>query len=433
MTRADLRTIEFGSPGKLRSALTNLVRDGAKVAGFVHPADFHEPGETEFAVGEELRVLDDDGSQAALVRVRECQWVRFDQVTWSMVEAEGEGDHSVQDWRQSHAAYWREAERPISDEQLLFWYRFDLLTPTPLVPRPTAGDLGLPDGYRHLTSGKVRDLFASPEGDLILIASDRISAFDYILANTIPDKGAILTSLSHWWFGQVRDIVGNHLVAGPLPASITNRAMRARQLTMLPVEAVVRGYLTGSGLVDYLKTGQVCGHRLPAGLRDGDELPQPLFTPATKAAIGDHDENVDFAHVVQAVGQADAEAVRDLSLAVYDRARDLARDRGVLLADTKFEFGRDGGGPLLLADEVLTPDSSRFWPADQWQPGRPQPSFDKQFVRNWLLSPQSGWSKDSGEPPPLLPEHIVGQTRERYLEAYRRLTGTEWAPGQRLD
>ena len=293
-------------------------------------------------------------------------------------------------------------------------------------------------GYTHAYSGKVRDLYRAPDGALLFVASDRISAYDWVLPTTIPDKGAILTQLSLWWFEQVADLVGNHVLSTAVPAAVEGRAMLCRPLSMFPVECVARGYLTGSGLVEYRATGEVCGVALPDGLVDGDRLPEPIFTPATKADLGDHDENVDFAAVVATVGETDAQELRRLTLAIYRRAESVARDRGLILADTKFEFGRpaDGarspdsttGAGILLADEVLTPDSSRFWPADAWQPGRPggQPSFDKQFVRDWLTSPASGWDRHSGESPPALPTEIVDRTRALYVQAYERLTGRRW-------
>ncbi|MDH4017893.1 MAG: phosphoribosylaminoimidazolesuccinocarboxamide synthase, partial [Actinomycetota bacterium] len=255
-------------------------------------------------------------------------------------------------------------------------------------------------GYDHLYSGKVRDLYRAPDGALLFVASDRISAYDWVLPTTIPDKGAVLTRLSLWWFDQVADLVGNHVLPGDVPAAVAGRAMLCRPLAMFPVECVARGYLTGSGLVEYRATGEVCGVQLHPGLVDGSRLDEPIFTPATKAELGEHDENVDFDAVVATVGTHDAVALRDLTLAVYRRAEQVARERGLILADTKLEFGRpadDPGSAILLADEVLTPDSSRFWPADGWQPGRPggQPSFDKQYVRDWLTSPASGWDRDS--------------------------------------
>jgi phosphoribosylaminoimidazole-succinocarboxamide synthase len=233
-----------------------------------------------------------------------------------------------------------------------------------------------------------------------------------------------------WWFGQLDAIVPSHLISvddPAIPSRWQGRAMLCTPLQMVPVEAVARGYLTGSGLLDYQATGEVCGISLPAGLVDGDQLPEPIFTPATKAALGEHDENVSYDAVVRTVGAETAAELQDLTMRIYAHAAELARGRGIILADTKFEFGRDTGGRLVLADEVLTPDSSRFWPADEWQPGRAQPSFDKQYVRNWLLSDAAGWDRGSGAAPPPLPDDVVAATRERYVEAYERLTGRSFA------
>ncbi len=280
------------------------------------------------------------------------------------------------------------------------------------------------EGLTHAYSGKVRDLYRYPDGRLLFVASDRMSAYDWVLPTTIPDKGRILTALSLWWFDQLADVVENHLVSTDVPEEVAGRAMVTRPLTMLPVECVARGYLAGSGLVDYRAVGSVCGIELPQGLQDGSRLPQPIFTPATKAELGEHDENVSYETVAATVGADDAELLRELTLRVYARGDELARERGIIVADTKLEFGRDpASGAMVLADEVLTPDSSRFWPAAEWQPGRTQPSFDKQFVRDWLTSPASGWSRDSGDPPPPLPDDVVEQTRAKYVEAYERLTG----------
>jgi phosphoribosylaminoimidazole-succinocarboxamide synthase len=282
-------------------------------------------------------------------------------------------------------------------------------------------------GYRHAYSGKVRDLYV-PEGrdDLVLVvASDRISAYDWVLPTEVPGKGVVLTQLTLWWFERLADIVPTHLVsAGEVPERVRGRAMLCRRLQMVPVECVARGYLTGSGLADYRSTGAVCGIPLAPGLEDGSRLPAPLFTPATKADLGEHDENIAFPEVVRLVGRSTADALRDTTLAVYERAEQVARDRGLVLADTKLEFGRtEPGGRLVLGDEVLTPDSSRFWPAEAWHPGRPQPSFDKQYVRDWLTSADAGWDRHGGSPPPALPDDVVQRTRQRYLEAYERLTG----------
>jgi phosphoribosylaminoimidazole-succinocarboxamide synthase len=276
---------------------------------------------------------------------------------------------------------------------------------------------------RHLHSGKVRDLYETPDGLLLMVASDRISAYDFVLPTPIPDKGAVLTQLSLWWFERLADIVPNHVVSTDVPAEFAGRAVLCRRLDMLPVECVARGYLAGSGLVDFRATGAVCGVPLPTGLEDGSELPEPVFTPATKAAMGEHDENVSYDAVVDVVGADVAAELRRITLGVYSRGRDVARQRGIILADTKIELGRDTEGRMVLGDEVLTPDSSRFWPADQWQPGRPQPSYDKQYVRDWLTSPASGWDRHSGEPPPALPPEVVERTRAKYVQAYERLTG----------
>jgi phosphoribosylaminoimidazole-succinocarboxamide synthase len=286
------------------------------------------------------------------------------------------------------------------------------------------------EGLAHVHSGKVRDLYRTPDGNLVMVASDRISAFDYVLDSVIPDKGRILLAMSMWWFDQLADLVPNHVISiddAVIPTEWRGRALLCRSLDMVPVEAVARGYLTGSGLLDYRATGAVCGIDLPAGLVDGDKLPEPIFTPASKAALGEHDENVSYAAVEAQVGAETAAELRDLTLRIYARASEIAGQRGILLADTKFEFGRDAEGTLVLGDEVLTPDSSRFWPADLWEPGRAQPSYDKQYVRDWLLSAESGWDRHSGDAPPALPDDVVAATRARYVEAYERLTGLRFA------
>ena len=287
------------------------------------------------------------------------------------------------------------------------------------------------DDATHLHSGKVRDLYRLESGEyagrLLMVASDRISAYDFVLDTAIPDKGEILTRMSLWWFEQLADLVPNHVVSTDVPDAVRGRAVVCEPLDMFPVECVARGYLAGSGLADYRTTGRVCGIALPDGLEDGSRLPEPIFTPATKAALGDHDENVDYDAVVGTVGAEDASALRELTLAVYSRAEGIARDRGMILADTKLEFGRrTGERDIVLADEVLTPDSSRFWPADEWQPGRTQPAFDKQVVRDWLTGPESGWDRASGDAPPPLPDKVVELTRSRYVEAFERLTGQTW-------
>ncbi|GAA2037164.1 phosphoribosylaminoimidazolesuccinocarboxamide synthase [Catenulispora yoronensis] len=291
-------------------------------------------------------------------------------------------------------------------------------------------------GLNHLASGKIRDLYAVGD-DLLLVASDKISAYDYVLESEIPDKGRILTQLSMWWFGQLADLVPNHVITAdvdkfpaelaPYKDELRGRAMLCRRLDMVAVECVARGYLTGSGLAEYEQTGTANGVPLPAGLVDGSRLDRPIFTPAMKAEVGAHDENVSFEEMAERIADPELAArLKDLTLAVYSRARDIAEGRGILLADTKFEFGRLPGGTLVLADEVLTPDSSRFWPADEWRPGRPQASYDKQYVRDWLTSPASGWDRKSDTPPPALPEEVVQATRARYVEAYERLTGEKF-------
>ena len=285
-------------------------------------------------------------------------------------------------------------------------------------------------GWEHRSSGKVRDVYApvaegpwSGQDVLLVVASDRISAYDHILSTPIPDKGRVLTALSAWWFEQLADVVPNHLVSLDVPDQVAGRAMICRRLEMHPVECVARGYLTGSGLAEYRESRSVCGVPLPEGLTEASRLPEPIFTPAAKAELGEHDENVTFERVIQMVGDRDATALRDTTLALYSRAAEIAGDRGIILADTKFELGTDADGELILGDEVLTPDSSRFWPADAWEPGRVTPSFDKQYVRDWLTAPASGWDRDGGQEPPALPDDVVERTRECYLEAYERLTG----------
>ncbi len=290
------------------------------------------------------------------------------------------------------------------------------------------------EGAVHLHSGKVRDLYDVTEGphagQLLMVASDRVSIFDFVLDTTIPDKGEILTRMSLWWFEQLRDLVPSHILSTDVPETVRGRAVICERLDMYPVECVARGYLTGSGLLDYRATGEVCGIALDDGLVDGSRLPEPIFTPATKAALGDHDENVSYAAVEAEIGRERAAELRELTLAVYSRAEELARERGIILADTKFEFGRriagDGVGMTVLGDEVLTPDSSRFWPADAWEPGRAQSSYDKQVVRDWALSAASGWDRSSGEAPPPLPQEVVDLTRARYLQAFELLTGETW-------
>jgi phosphoribosylaminoimidazole-succinocarboxamide synthase len=285
-------------------------------------------------------------------------------------------------------------------------------------------------GLVHLHTGKVRELYQNEAGELVMVASDRTSAYDWVLPTEIPDKGRILTQLSLWWFDQLADLVPHHVISTDVPAGAPadgeGRTMVCRPLTMVPVECVARGYLTGSGLLEYDEHRTVCGLALPEGLVDGSELPAPIFTPATKAEVGEHDENVSYEEVARQVGAETAAQLRQTTLAVYSRGRDVARERGIILADTKFEFGHDENGTLVIADEVLTPDSSRFWPAAEWEPGHAQPSFDKQIIRDWLTSGASGWDRHSEQPPPPLPEEVVARARARYVEAYELLTGNAW-------
>lgn len=289
-------------------------------------------------------------------------------------------------------------------------------------------------GYAHLYSGKVRDLYApldAATGErrtdrLLLVASDRISAYDFILDTPVPDKGAVLTQLSLWWFDRLADLVPNHVVSTDVPTAVAGRAVLVRRLEMVPVECVARAYLTGGGLEEYDRLGSVCGVRLPPGLVDGSRLPEPVFTPTTKAPIGEHDQPMSAGEVEARVGPALATRLGVLTRQILARGNDVAAGRGILIADTKVEFGLAGAGAepeVVLADEVLTPDSSRFWPAASWQPGRQQVSYDKQFVRDWLTSAASGWDRRSGAPPPPLPEEVVARTRAKYVEAYETLTG----------
>ena len=272
-----------------------------------------------------------------------------------------------------------------------------------------------------IAQGKVRDIYDAGEERLLLVASDRISTYDVVHPTPIPDKGKVLTGLTAFWLDRTDDICPNHLVSyTDVPEEHRGRAMLVERLEMVPVECVVRGYITGSGWKDYLATGAVCGIDLPAGLRESERLPEPIFTPATKADVGDHDENVDFDRAAEIVGDRPLlEELRHLSIAIYERAADHARERGIVLADTKFEFGRRPDGTIVLGDEVLTPDSSRFWPADGYEPGRGQPSFDKQYVRDWATA--SGW--DKSPPAPEIPADVVEGTRARYADAYERITG----------
>jgi len=277
-------------------------------------------------------------------------------------------------------------------------------------------------GWKHLRTGKVRDLYTNESGEILLVASDRISAFDWVLPTTIPNKGAILTQLSLFWFELLADIVPNHIVSDDVPDVVADRAVIVQPLEMFAIECVARGYLTGSGLVEYGQSQAICGNPLPAGLLDGSKLPASIFTPATKAEIGDHDINIDFESAAKIVSADYAAELRDLTLKLYDTASSFAAERGIILADTKFEFGLNTSGEITLGDEALTPDSSRFWELDGWEPGKSQPSFDKQFVRDWLTS--SGWDKKST--PPELPAEIVEKTAARYEAAYERITGSKF-------
>lgn len=283
--------------------------------------------------------------------------------------------------------------------------------------------------YPHIGSGKVRELYSIDDDTLLMVSTDRISAYDYILDTPIPDKGRVLTAMSFFWFDELG--VPNHLAGGPedprIPAEVVGRAMVVRKLDMVPVECVARGYLTGSGLIDYRATGAVCGVELPAGLVEASRLPEPIFTPATKAEFGDHDENISFDQTAQRVGADVATRLREATLGIYATGAGVAESRGIILADTKLEFGFDEEGTLVLADEVLTPDSSRYWDAQTYTEGQVQPSFDKQIVRNWLTSPESGWDRSSGEQPPSLPDDIAERTRARYIEAYERISGRSFA------
>ena len=278
--------------------------------------------------------------------------------------------------------------------------------------------------YQHLAGGKVRDLYVVDDDHLLLVASDRISAYDHVLDTPIPDKGRVLTAMSVFFFAELGGV--NHLAGDPLderiPQELIGRALLVRRLEMVPIECVARGYLTGSGLADYRRTGAVCGVALPAGLGESSKLDAPIFTPAAKAAMGEHDENVDFDAVVDKVGEKLATELREKTLEIYDQAASFALDRGIILADTKFEFGLDPDGQLVLADEVLTPDSSRYWPAEGYAEGKVQPSFDKQYVRDWLTE-ESGWDRRGDTPPPALPDDVVASTRLRYIEAYERISG----------
>ena len=289
------------------------------------------------------------------------------------------------------------------------------------------GALGAPpapfiDGWNHIRTGKVRDLYSNDQGEILLVASDRISAFDWVMASEIPQKGAILTQLSLFWFELLGDIVPNHIISEDVPESVEDRAIIVKPLDMFEIECVARGYLTGSGLAEYESNRAVCGNALLEGLVDGSQLSTNIFTPATKADVGDHDINIDFESAVKIVGRDIAEDLREVTLKLYETAAEYSLSRGIILADTKFEFGASADGTITWGDEALTPDSSRFWEAATWAPGKSQPSFDKQFLRDWLTN--SGWDKKS--PPPELPVEIVEKTAARYLEAFERITGTKF-------
>jgi phosphoribosylaminoimidazole-succinocarboxamide synthase len=308
-------------------------------------------------------------------------------------------------------------------------------------PAQRGGPLELA-GYEHVYSGKVRELYAPIDptsgqavaDTLLLVATDRISAYDFILDSEIPDKGKVLTQLSLWWFDQLVDIIPNHVISTQVPDAVAGRAVLVQRLDMVAVECIGRAYLTGSGLTEYRQRSSVCGVRLPPGLKDGSRLPAPIFTPTSKAPIGQHDQPMTYAEVAATVGAPIAASVRDLTIAILQRGNQIATERGILLADTKVEFGLDTSRPdahgnptIMLADEVLTPDSSRFWPAASWAPGRAQDSYDKQFVRDWLTSSASGWDRSSGQTPPALPQDIIAATRAKYVEAFESLTGRTFA------
>ena len=277
-------------------------------------------------------------------------------------------------------------------------------------------------GWRPLKSGKVRDLYINDRGEILLVASDRISAYDWIMPTPIPDKGKLLTQLSLFWFNKLSQIVPHHVISTDVPAEVTGRAIICKSLEIFPIECVARGYLTGSGWSEYKTNSRVCGIDLPQGLLDGSQLSQPIFTPATKAEVGLHDENITFTQAEASIGKERARELRRLTLELYKFASEYAKSRGIIIADTKFEFGLDKAGEITFADEALTPDSSRFWPVESWRPGGAQPSYDKQYLRDWLTS--IGWDKQS--PPPPLPDEVVEKTRARYSEAYAALTGEKF-------
>jgi len=274
-------------------------------------------------------------------------------------------------------------------------------------------------GWTHLRTGKVRDLYSNDKSEILLVASDRISAFDWVMPTIIPGKGEILTQLSLFWFELLEDIIPNHVISTDVPDVVLDRAVIVQPLEMFEIECVARGYLTGSGWSEYQANQAVCGNSLSAGLIDGSQLPVTIFTPATKAEIGDHDINIDFENAASRIGRDVAQALKELTINLYDTAADFAKERGIILADTKFEFGLNSSGEIVLGDEALTPDSSRFWELSTWEPGGAQASFDKQFLRDYLVT--NGWDRNS--PPPALPEEIVEKTAQRYKEAFFRITG----------
>ena len=276
-------------------------------------------------------------------------------------------------------------------------------------------------GWTHLRTGKVRDLYTNDKDEILLVASDRVSAFDWVMPSTIPGKGAVLTQLSLFWFELLEDIIPNHVVSLDVPTIVEDRAIIVQPLEMFEIECVARGYLTGSGWSEYQNNRAICGNSLPEGLLDGSKLPETIFTPATKAEVGDHDINIDFETAVKSIGASEAQELKELTIALYDTASDFARERGIILADTKFEFGRNALGEIVLGDEALTPDSSRFWELSTWVPGASQASFDKQFLRDYLIA--TGWDRNS--PPPLLPQEIIEKTAARYEEAFYRITGSK--------
>ena len=277
-------------------------------------------------------------------------------------------------------------------------------------------------GWTHLCTGKVRDLYTNDKDEILLVASDRVSAFDWVMPSTIPGKGAVLTQLSLFWFELLEDIVRNHVVSLDVPTIVEDRAIIVQPLDMIEIECVARGYLTGSGWSEYQNNRAICGNSLPEGLLDGSKLPETIFTPATKAEVGDHDINIDFDTAVKNIGASEAQELKQLTIELYDTASDFSRERGIILADTKFEFGRNALGEIVLGDEALTPDSSRFWELSTWVPGASQASFDKQFLRDYLIA--TGWDRNS--PPPLLPQEIIEKTAARYEEAFYRLTGSKF-------